>query len=265
MQRLHESDLSGHLLARGGWRHICWPMRYDEQIATADDPRTQPGELLWPALFDEEKVRQLELDLGAYAAAGQLQQRPAPAEGGLFKREWFDGRIVDTAPVQARRCRGWDTAATEGAGDYTCGVRIAEADGIYYVEDVQRAQLSPFGVDALIRATVQKDGTSCRQREERTGADGKTVTAHRLKLLAGYDYREVVVMQNKVARAGGFRSQCEGGNVRLVKGSWNHVFLDELCIFPNGDHDDQVDAATCAFNDLTLGAPRITPIPLRGI
>lgn len=263
MQRLHEQDLSGHLLARGGWRHIAWPMRYDPTIATADDARDAPGTLLWPALFDEKKVRQLEMDLGPYGAAGQLQQRPAPEGGGLFKREWFP--IVDAAPVEADRCRGWDTAATEGAGDFTAGVKIAAHAGIFYIEHVERDQLSAAQVDARMKATVQTDGRACRQREEQEpGGSGKAVIEARLRTLVGYDYSGIHITGDKITRARPFRAQAEGGNVRIVRGEWNQKYLDELCIFPNGAHDDQVDASSCAFNELALGPTGFTRVRITG-
>ena len=53
------------------------------------DPRTQPGELLWPERFGPKEIADLKISLGSYAAAGQLQQRPSPAGGGIFKRHWF--------------------------------------------------------------------------------------------------------------------------------------------------------------------------------
>lgn len=264
MQRLHQSDLSGHLLSRTGWRHVCWPMRFDRAIASLDDQRTQPGELLWPSLFDEAKVKQLEIDLGAIKAAGQLQQRPVPAAGALFQREWFS-KVVDVAPVNARRCRGWDTAATENGGDYTVGVKIAEADGIFYVEDVVRGQLSPHGVEAMMDHTIKADGYPCRQREEQSGSGDKTIVAIRVRRYAGYDFAGVTVSSDKATRADAFRAQCEGGNVRVVKGAWNKDYVDELCLFPNGDHDDQVDASSCAFNALAQTPPPFTPVSLRGI
>jgi len=108
-QRLNERDISGHVLERqiGDWTHLCLPMRYepdrsfhtvlvpawatdDGEEITWEDPRTEPGELLWPERFDEEQVILLEKTLGPYAAAGQLQQRPEPAGGGVIKREWWN-------------------------------------------------------------------------------------------------------------------------------------------------------------------------------
>lgn len=99
-QRLAQGDLSGHILDRiegGGdqtWDHICLPMRFEPDRMQPTrlgwtDWRTEDGELLWPDVFPERAVRQLELDLGSLRAAGQLQQRPVPLEGGLFEGEWF--------------------------------------------------------------------------------------------------------------------------------------------------------------------------------
>ncbi len=261
MQRLHEDDLSGHILSRGGAHHVCFPMRYipsrpateSDRGYTADplDPRIHAGQLLWPELLDEAKVRTLELKLGPYGAAGQLQQQPSPEGGGLFKREWF--KFIDITPRAARRARGWDTASTEDGGDWTVGVKIAESDGIFYIEDVVREQRSPAGVDALIRQTAEMDGKKCAQREEKEGGSaGKAVVDARAKLLVGYDFAAVSVTGDKVTRSKPFRSQVEAGNVYLVRAPWNNEYLNELSKFPTGNHDDQVDGSSCAFNAVLL-------------
>lgn len=269
MQRLHEEDLSGHLLAKGGWEHVCLPMHFDPERADPRDQREVPGQLLWPELFDEQRVRRLELDLGPFGAAGQLEQRPAPEGGGLFKRQWLPIVDRDTVPAKLRRCRGWDTAGSEGRGDWTAGVRMGESpDGEIYVEDVTRAQLGPGGVDALVKQTAQLDGVECAQREEREpGGSGVAVVAARAKLLAGFDYAAVPITGDKVTRAKPFRAQCEAGNVRLVRGEWNEAYLQELEAFPTGKHDDQVDGSSTAYNCLVaeqaglavVGQPRPSP------
>ncbi len=119
MQRLHERDLSGHILERADaadWTHLCLPMRYEagRQPTTVigwTDPRHEVGALLWPALFNDEKLAGIEAGMDAYARAGQLQQSPAPPGGALFQRQWFD--IVGARPTQVdARCRFWDCAAT---------------------------------------------------------------------------------------------------------------------------------------------------------
>lgn len=280
MQRLHLEDLSGHFLAKGGWRHVCIPMRFDpEQGSRPDDPRAKPhpqdprkerGALLWPDFFSEEKVKKLELDLGPYGTAGQLQQRPSPEGGGLFQRKWFP--VVDKVPtvgvltngrqvaITPRRIRGWDTAATPGGGDYTVGVRIADAgENVtprFYIEDVERGQWGPADVDRNMKRTAQKDGYSCGQREEEEGGSaGKTVTHARRLSLIGVDYAPVRVSGDKVVRAGPFRAQAEAGNIALLRGLWNEPYLAELESFPNGAHKDQVDGSSCSFNALTQTPP----------
>lgn len=94
MQRLHQKDMSGHLLDRGGWEHLMLPMEYEPSRSRVTsigwkDPRSAPGELLWPEHVPRPAVERLKLNLRAYGTAGQLQQRPAPAEGGVFKRVWW--------------------------------------------------------------------------------------------------------------------------------------------------------------------------------
>lgn len=255
-QRLHEDDLPGHLIAKGGWEHLCLPMRFEPGRVDRRDPRTEAGELLWPGLFTEDRVRQLENDLGPYGSASQLQQRPAPEGGGLFKRAKV--KYVRAAPVVARRCRGWDTAATESGGDWTSGPRLAlSPDGSICIEDVRRGQLGPDGVNALMLATAQADGRACMQREEREpGGAGKAVIAARVKLLAGYDYAEVIVSGDKVTRANPFRAQWDAGNVSILVPDpdnpppWVEPYLQVMESFPTGRYDDDVDGTSTAYNAL---------------
>jgi len=255
MQRLHQSDMSGHVLDEGGWVHICLPMRYESGRMQAtplgwEDRRTVEGELLSPRQFSEEDVKKAETRLGSYGSAGQLQQRPAPREGGMFKREWFE--IVDAAPAKGSRVRYWDIAASQDDGDYTSGVRMCKSDdGIYYIEDIRRGQLSPHNVEKLVLQTAQLDTRPVKiWMEQEPGSSGKSVIARYVKLLAGFSFRGDKVTGSKELRADPFAAQCEAGNVKLVRGSWNHEFLDEVTIFPNGDHDDIVDSCSGAFDKL---------------
>jgi len=68
----------------------------------------------------------------------------------------------------------------------------------------------------------------------------------------GYDYRGVPSTGDKITRAKPFSAACQNGNVKLVRGPWNNEYLYELEMFPQeGVHDDQVDASSGAFNELT--------------
>lgn len=270
LTRWHEDDLAGRLLKLAAenpeadqWEVINLPA-----FAEVTDAYRQVGEALWPSKYPVAELRRRRAGIGEYDFAALYQGRPAPSGGGLFKETWFAGRVLDVPPAIMRVARGWDTAGTEGDGDWTCGVKIGEefvkdpitgvvaSTGRFVVLDVQRQQLGPDGVDKLIRATADLDGKACAQREEKEGGSaGAAVISARTKALAGKDYSGVPISGSKVTRSKPFRAQCEAGNVYLLRGAWNSEYIKELCGFPTADHDDQVDGSSCAFNAVLLEPP----------
>lgn len=125
--RYHMEDNSGYILNGEygqDWSHIMLPMEYegDRKCKTVipslsgdiiwEDPRKEEGELLWPERFSKEEVEKLKAALGAYGAAGQLQQRPAPAEGGILKKVWFNLWKDKDLPDIDFVIQSWDTALT---------------------------------------------------------------------------------------------------------------------------------------------------------
>lgn len=260
MQRLNEKDTSGIIIKRDlGYTHLCLPMRFEAERRCVTsigfrDPRTVDGELLFPERFPETTVKALEKTMGSYAAAGQLQQRPAPRDGGMFKRAWFP--IVRAVPAGTKFVRGWDLAATEGAGDWTAGVKIGrQKNGRFIIANVVRDQKSAAGVERLLTNTASQDGYQCEQSlPQDPGQAGKQQASYYIGKLAGYTAHATTESGDKETRANPLSAQAEAGNVDILEGDWNDVFLDELCVFPNGEHDDQVDGASRAFNALALGS-----------
>lgn len=187
--------------------------------------------------------------------------------GNLFKREWFD--VVDAAPVNATKVRFWDLAATQGGGDWTVGCLVACDDaGIYYVEDVQRVQESPKAVERLIRQCADMDGPNVIiGMEEESGASGKMISDHyRSNILPDRYFEAIPPTRGKVSRARLVSAQAEARNIKLVSGPWIRDFLNELTAFPDGPHDDQVDALSGAFAMLSkrraayFAEPRAMPV-----
>jgi predicted phage terminase large subunit-like protein len=254
MQRVHDKDLSGHVLEQGGYEHLCLPMEYEGKpcvtVLGDIDPRTEEDELLWPDRFDRTAVDDLKHRLGVYGTAGQFQQRPVPRGGGLFKRDWFE--IVEKAPQGGRDVRFWDMAATEKkTADYTVGLRMRMVGDVFYIVHVKRDRLEPGPRNQLIRQTAQTDGEGVQQwAEEEPGASGKEAAQAFVKMLRGYAARTKRSSTDKVLRADALVSAASVGDVKLVAGEWNAAFLDEVEVFPRGEHDDQVDAASGAFNAL---------------
>ena len=256
MQRLNEKDTSGIILDRKlGYEHLMLPMRFEieRRCITSigfTDPRTYDGELLFPERFPEATVQELERTMGSYASAGQLQQRPAPRDGGMFKRSWFN--VVRAIPMGTKFVRGWDFASTEGGGDWTAGVKIGrQKDGRFIIAHVARDQLSPAGVEKLLVNTASQDNyTTHVSIPQDPGQAGKSQIAYLTAALAGYIVKSSTESGDKEVRASPFSAQAEVGNVDILEGEWNEAYLDELCVFPSGKYDDQVDATSRAFNEL---------------
>jgi predicted phage terminase large subunit-like protein len=263
MQRLHEEDVSGVIHEVGmEYVHLMLPMEFEPERACSteigfSDPRKEEGELLDPVRFPQEAVKKLKRDMGSYAYAGQYQQRPAPRSGGMFQRGDFE--VVDAVPAGAKRVRAWDFAASkEKPGkqpDWTVGLRMAWHKGAFYIEDVERGRWSPAEVEKTLKNKASQDGASVSIRmPQDPGAAGKADAETKIKLLAGYAVKAVPPTGDKATRATPASAQAEAGNVKLVRGDWNKAFLDEVCSFPNGQFDDQVDAFADALNELALGS-----------
>lgn len=126
MQRLHEEDVSGVILDKQlGYDHLMLPMEYDPSRAYPTkigftDPRTEAGELLFPARFPPDVVARDKRIMGPYATAGQFQQEPTPRGGGVIKREWWRLYDADVFPPMEFVVAALDTAYTlKSENDYS--------------------------------------------------------------------------------------------------------------------------------------------------
>lgn len=248
-QRLHTMDLTGHLMGKGTWDHICLPMRYEaDRMKTTSlgfqDPRNRDGDLLWPALFTGDIVERLEKTMGIHHVAGQLQQRPAPRGGGMFKREWFD--VLGYEPQFVRMIRFWDKAGTStGSGARTAGVLVGRTEkGMFVILDVVKERLGAVEREALIKRMAivdaqRYDGCVTTYVEQEPGSGGKESAEATVRNLAGFDCRIERVTGAKEVRAEPMAAQASVGNVKLLKGKWNEEFLDEIEVFPVGRLKDQ--------------------------
>lgn len=289
-QRIHAKDTSGYIIANqmrdeGGeiidlsrrdlqpWVHLCFPARYEtgEDAVTSvntlnewEDPREEEGEPLYPGRYDDDELTQLEKDLGSYAGAAQLQQRPSPRQGGIFKVDKLvPVRIIPN--IHVRRCvRYWDKAGSEQDGDYSAGVLMCEMvpewEGPrWIIADVVRGQWSAHKREVRIEQAAHDDRDKYGEEraeiwlEQEPGSGGKESAQNTILNLAGFRvHAETVSGQgNKEVRAGPCAAQVEARNVGYLGGAhWVGDFLDELLGFPNAEHDDIVDGVSGAFNKL---------------
>jgi len=262
MQRIHENDPSGYIMSHDlGYEHLLIPMEFEPErrVTTSigwTDPRTKDGELLDPVRFPPHVVERDKKAMGSYAWAGQMQQRPVPRGGGLFKRSWFG--TVKALPTGCRFVRGWDLAATEDAeAAATAGCLMALApDGRFIIADMAREQVGPMAVERLMKNTADQDRAKHGQVRgsipQDPGQAGKAQAQHVIRhVLVGHDYHASPETGDKETRALPLAAQAEAGNVFLLEGAWNEAFLSEAEGFPMGKWKDQIDAASRAFTELT--------------
>lgn len=273
MQRLHEHDLSGHLLERDGYTHLCLPARYEPRhpFVWPDDPRTRDGELLWSAHIPEPELARIEQTMGSFRAAGQLQQRPAAAEGELLKRAWWQffppeylqPDKVGMLPRFQRIVSSWDTAFEDKtSSDYVVGQ-------VWGIHGPDRYLLWSYRRHANLNATkdaMRRANSWVSERWPRAGhtilieksANGAEIIASLKRELAGV--LPVTVSTDKITRAIAASPPLESGNI-YVPGraspegtigyhapDWVAKLIEEAAAFPNGKYDDQVDAFSQAIN-----------------
>lgn len=274
MQRCHQQDLGGHLLEQGGWENLCLPAEYESARNVTSigfvDPRQDHGELLWPERFGPAEMESLKRSLGSYAVAGQLQQRPSPAGGGLVKRHWFrfwqptgrnfppvmvrlpDGTQQSVIPVDLGRVdeviQSWDCAFKDlETSDYVVGQVWARVRAAYVLLDQTRARMDcPSTVKAVLQLSAKWPMCIAKLIEDK--ANGSAVIQMLGSRIPGI--LPVTPEGGKIARAAAVSPLIEAGNVYLPHpqyAPWVDDFIEECAAFPNGAHDDQVDAMTQAL------------------
>lgn len=254
--RWNESDLAGKVIAELSsvepWEVISFPAISEDN----DVLGRKPGEALWPERRPIEELLKIKATVGPYWWSALYQQRPTPAEGGLFKLEFFD-TFYESYPKIRKSCRFWDLAATKGvSSDYTVGLLLGlSEDDNFYVMDVVRGKWEPYERDRIIRQVAELDGYETKIRmEKEPGASGESLIDAMGRKLTGFNFRGIRAKDSKMARVNsidGVASIAGVGRLRICKAHWTRDFLDELVMFPNGSHDDQVDALSGAYKALT--------------
>lgn len=251
-QRLHQGDPTGEALERTpeGVRHICLPGELTEKLSPPHLAKHYVDGLLDPKRLSRETLKKLEVELGPYGYAAQILQDPVPLGGGLFETNKFV--LEDTAPSMVRSVRSWDKGATEKGGDWSVGILMGiDHKGQYWVLDERRGQWGANKRESYIRETAEWDGEKVEVvLEIEGGSGGKESGENTVKNLAGYAIHVYHPTGDKVARAVPFASQVGGGTVHILKRSWTKDYIEELKYFPNGRHDDRIDASSGGFNRL---------------
>ena len=291
-QRLSEEDLTGHILEKdmGEWTHLCLPMRFEKDRAFQtvlgwEDWRTEEGELLWPDRFGEREVSILEKQLGPFAAAGQLQQRPEPKGGGIIKRDWWQIWEQPTYPPIEYIVASIDTAFTtksendfsamtvwgvfSGGDNKAVATRIAARVGVEQVTEITRTYSEEHPKVILMDAWQERlefhdlvtkiADTMKRWKVDKLLVENKASGPSIIQeLRRTYNHlpfaveaidvaRTNHISADKVSRAHAVVPLFAGGLVYAPDRSYADMVITQCTTFPRGKHDDLVDTVTMAL------------------
>jgi predicted phage terminase large subunit-like protein len=260
MQRLHEDDLSGFLLRNNpdNYKHICIPAEATKNLSPKGLIKFYKDELFWDTRFSRDILQDYKYQLGSYEYAGQLQQEPSPADGGIMKKEWF--KVVKKAP---EGINDWnfiiDPAYTsKQSNDPSALLSFAYKDGDYYIRSVEEKYFEFPELLKYIPLWASRNGIGKRSRiYVEPKASGKSIVQ---TLRRGTSLNIVEAKpptKDKVARVMDIVGKIEAGRVFLIEGQWNSNFITQCSQFPNARHDDMVDCLQMAL-DLDNRSARIT-------
>jgi len=275
MQRLNQKDISGEIIGGDlGYDHLCLPMEYEGPRKLTSigfkDPRTKVGELLFPERFPRAVVDRDKKIMGDYAVAGQFQQRPAPAGGGILKPEkfrlWPSTRAI---PDLFFICQSYDTAFTKETMNDPTGCAVW---GVFEHEQRRNVILLDWWSDHLeytpLKERVMEDWGAryggvkddimkpSRKADviivEQKGSGQSLLQDLRMANVPVFAYNPGKA--DKITRAHMTAPLIESDNWWVLESNkergkprtWVRPFLLELEQFPNAEHDEAVDCLTQA-------------------
>ena len=280
-QRLHEEDLTGHVLSKGGYENLCLPSEYDSNGRTSTaigwhDPRSEDGELLFKELYPREVLDQLKIDLGQADFDGQHNQKPTPAGGLIFKRRWWKywkPAGMELPPIRFQDEEGnWlaieaedlPSEFDETALSVDCAFKDSKssdnvAAGVWsrlgsraYLRDQVCQKLSFTRTVEMVRELSLNWPEATAKWVEDKANGSAVIDSLRLEIPG------LIAIQpegGKVVRAHAVTPVIEAGNVYLPHPAlfpWVDGFTTETGQFPLGKNDDQVDQMTQALKRMLV-------------
>lgn len=284
MQRLHEEDISGFILAKGlDFVHLMIPAEYEasRHCMTSigwTDPRSEEGELYWPERFSQAVLVEQRRAMGPYAYSGQYQQRPTPKGGAIFKRAWWKLWESDTFPAFDFVMASLDPAYTEKQINDPSAMTVW---GVWHENGLPRIMLiwawrkrleiigpsvDPKREDETIDEFTQRQRANwglvewsihtCSKRkvkaellliEAKASGISAAQTIRKLHANAGFGVQLIDPKGDKIARAYAVQPMFTEDMIYAPDRDWSDMVMTECEMFPKGKHDDLVDTVTQAL------------------
>ena len=263
MQRVHESDLCGHILKEDPssnpdlrWQHLCFPARYEQGHPNTNDndPRSEEGELLWPLRMDEDMLNELEKGMGQYQVSGQMQQRPSPKGGGILRAsdwqlwDYHDEKGKILWPDFEYVIHSWDTAFSDkDDADYSARTEW----GVFKHQGRTNAMLLGMWRDRVTYPELRRLSKEAyvKGRPDTVLIEKKASGQSLIQDLRqmGLPIIEYLPERDKVSRAHSGSALLEMGLIWRPDRRWAEDVVSLCSAFPAGDGADVVDTCTQAW------------------
>lgn len=242
MQRLHPEDLSGHLLAKGGWEHLCLPAVAEKRTSlgySAVQKIREAGEALHPARENSAMLARARTELGSTAFAAQYQQNPMPEEGNMISPQWV--KRYDVPVAFERVIQSWDTGIkSDPRHDASACLTIGVKENRYYLLHALQLRAEYPELKKAVLSQAENYTPDTVLIEDKASGQSLLQDLRRESKLA---IIPVLPKKDKVTRVARISSLIEAGKLYLpYHASWLAEFESELFTFPAAAHDDQVDA-----------------------
>jgi len=264
MQRLAEDDLSGYLLASSPKKHqlIRMPVSIKHEL---DQINLSPQSLssfykeglFWPDRFNDDVIDDFIHRLGSREAAGQLFQRPAPEDGNMVKRGWFD--FVKPEDVKLNLENSpiifyIDTAETEKQeGDASAILAAFKKGNTVYICNVVEVRKQFYDLVKFIPEFVNTNKyTNNSKIKIEPKSSGKSVVSQ-LRVSTMLNVVELPSPKDsKITRLNAISAMLESRRVKIIEGIYTENFFSQLLTFPNSKNDDMVDVFIHCVTDMLV-------------
>ena len=263
LTRWHEDDLAGRLLelarldpAADQWEVLSFPALCEEENKHPDDPR-EDNMALWPEKYSYAELMKIKATVGIYDWSALFQQRPQPAGGTIFKREWMN-KTYKELPAGAQIIQTWDLPFKNSAASAKCaGIVMAKKGAEFFFVDVVNDKMGfTDSITALKNLSAKYPQARAKIVEDK--ANGPAIINYLQKDVPG------IISYNpkgsKEDRANSVAPYFEAGNVYFPEyATWKGDLIDDFIRFPTGVYKDTVDASVQGILWLT-DKPRATQI-----
>ncbi len=275
MQRLHEEDLTGKLLKRGGWEHLSISALNENEITYYSFKQIKAKESnkesviaitdfidnnLFNSIRSEylrkpnsplhftregfDELDQIKADLGDHAFAAQYLQNPAPAKDGMVRRDWLC-YISEPSEAPEQIIYSWDTAIkTASHNDYTVCTRWKTYKNFYFLDNLYRGKLEyPELLNLIDEFSADADVVLLEDK-----ASGQSLIQD-LRKNSNHPVIAITPHKDKLTRFAATTPLFEASKVKINQDrDWRIDLERELLTFPNSKHDDQVDSISQFLN-----------------